>query len=210
MEENFVEEISFRESSGFVIVQVQIHGEAYDFLFDTAAPNVISKKLFKKLGLKANFKQKTTDSSGASNDLEFVKIPNMKIGNVAFENFGAIVVDISKSKSLSCFGDIQGILGTNLLSRLAVQIDFQDEKVRFTDRIDLLNLPDTSISSTPFLTSQQKTEIVNNLNSDLGLIIYSIMLAIILILVVFVELKNSEFLSSKIKLSKSIHLPLNY
>ena len=49
---SFNAEIPFEYRLGLVIIKVELNNQTYDFVFDSGAPNVLSKELAATLGIK--------------------------------------------------------------------------------------------------------------------------------------------------------------
>ncbi len=140
METSFTAQIPFTFDYKLPIVKTIINGKTYNFLFDSGAPTVITPALAKQLKLKALIKRKNSDSQGNSSKEEVVIIPNMKIGNLNYENTGAFVIDFKKIFELNCIG-FDGIIGANQMAKSIWQIDYQNKILTTTNSISNLNIP---------------------------------------------------------------------
>jgi len=158
-ETSFTEKIPFSFDFGVPIIKVNINGKDYNFLFDTGAPTVISPDLAAELNLKSAAKAKTTDSQGNSNQQNFVKVPNIKIGNLNFEDIGAVVIDMKKIFEFKCM-NFDGIIGANQMQKAIWEIDYQTKMITIGNELATFNIPTTAevLNFTP--KQAQKTPMV--------------------------------------------------
>lgn len=173
--QDFLEEIPFDLVNGLIVLQVNIQGEKYRMIFDTGAPNLISKELADELDLSIILKSRVTDSQGNAQALPYSKLDSIKIGNLLFEDFGVIIADWSNVPQLVCF-EIDGLIGANLMRRAYWQVDYEQKVLRVSNELEKFQLPADTISI-PFTTTTQGTPHVdmeigdlkfNNLTLDLG------------------------------------------
>jgi hypothetical protein len=174
-EKGFYREITFEESLGLPIVEVEIEGEKYRFLFDTGAPNAISRKLQEKFNYRRISRQLMRDSQGAYVWADYVKLEELKLGEVAFRGLTVFVADLDQNPAINCLR-LDGIIGSPLMRHVIWQVDFTDKRIRLTDEIWRLSYyrPDRAVT---FNTDDQfsvkldyktdKTEI-KNLKVDYG------------------------------------------
>lgn len=175
-QERFFETIPFDFESGLPLVKVEIQGETYQFLFDTGAPNVISKELAEQIEFKLISKNKINDSQGNSNIQKTILIESIKIGDIAFLNTGAIIIDYNKVFEMRCF-EIDGILGANLMSKAAWSIDYEESEISFTEKVENFNVPDSAYhinfipkvnQRTPTINVKVNEHTVNKITFDTG------------------------------------------
>ncbi|MFV8357843.1 aspartyl protease family protein [Flavobacterium sp. XS1P32] len=156
---NFIEEIDFNFDNGLPLVTVNIKGQEYIFLLDTGAPTVISPKIANLLQLQSLANSKVEDSQGNVKKQNFVTIKNLKIGNLNFENIGAVVFDVQQNATMKCL-KYDGIVGANLMSKAIWEIDYQSKKIRITDAKEKLEISKNAIYLN-FITKAQKTPLVS-------------------------------------------------
>ncbi len=140
-QQQFISEIPFDDKMGLIILKVTISGEEYDFLYDTGAPNVISKELAAKLNIKPYVSNKTSDSQGNKEDLEYLLLPKITIGCVDFLNTGAAVADLKRSSVIACL-DVDGIIGANLMRKAIWQIDYENKLLRVSNTMSSFKIED--------------------------------------------------------------------
>ena len=70
-QQQFISEIPFDYGLELIIIKVTIEEKEYDFLYDTGAPNVISQELAQELNIKPYVTNKTIDSQGKKEELEY-------------------------------------------------------------------------------------------------------------------------------------------
>lgn len=129
---NYYTEIKYEDVNGKIIIPVSIEGKTYRFLFDTGAPNLISKDLWDKIGSKAIKNISVSDANQKKQSMELAKIPKLIIGNVSFKNSSALIFDNENNLVFDCF-DIDGIIGSNILRKSVVQIDSKKKVVILTN-----------------------------------------------------------------------------
>lgn len=151
-ENGFFEEIPLEDRLGYAIIPVTIAGQTYDFMIDTGAPNVISRELFEALDLQAKTSMTIIDSQGERENADLVKVPIIRIGQVAFRNTAAAVIDLNANETLACL-EIDGIVGANLMRLAKWQIDLADAEARFTDDLSRFNIKTEQVYRLPFFTN---------------------------------------------------------
>ena len=136
---NYYEEIPFEFVSEKILIPVEIEGETYRFILDTGAPNVVSKRLFEKLGGKAVSSLRVSDANNQSSQMNVANLSEIKLGNALFKNIPALVNLDDSNVVFRCF-QIDGLLGSNVLSTSVVQFDLPNKKVILTDQRKKLQL----------------------------------------------------------------------
>ena len=155
---SYFEEIKFEFINNKIIIPVTINGTEYRFLFDTGAPNVISKEVLQNANHKILKIKTISDATGNSDELNVVSIPEIVIGNTPFRNTKALVYDIKNNDVFKCF-NIDGFIGSNLLKNSIVQIDFETKKLTITNSKRTLNL-DKSKATKMELIGEQKSPFI--------------------------------------------------
>lgn len=154
---NYFTTIPYSEIKSKIIMQAELNGKAYNFIFDTGAPTAISQELVEQLNLKAKEKVEMRDQSAKLDSMNVVNIEKLKIGDVTFKNTPAIV--IKDMEMLGCF-NIDGIIGSNILGNSVLQISSKNKTLTITDKPRKLNLKRKNsikmttnpIQSTPYIT----------------------------------------------------------
>lgn len=137
------EEFDFEYFKGMIYVPVQINDKTYNFIFDSGAfMNVISIELAAELNLEEGTTSNVKSSSGRKQESGFVALPSVSINGVEFTNTGTIIQDLAGlNLFLGCHA-IDGIIGNNLMRKGNWQIDYENQKIRFTDQADKLTFSD--------------------------------------------------------------------
>ena len=136
---SFNVEIPFEYRLGLVIIKVELNNETYDFVFDSGAPNVLSKELAATLGIKGLITQDIGGHQGNRQPMDFTKIEALTIGGITFEETAAGIGDFNQSTEVGCL-EIDGIIGSNLM-RLAVwKIDYRNQIITITNTKESLSL----------------------------------------------------------------------
>ena len=154
----YFEEIKFEFINNKIIIPVTIDGTVYRFLFDTGAPNVISKELSESIKPKILKSTQTRDAAGNKDDLNIVIVPEISIGNTPFKNTKALSYDLRKIDIFKCL-DIDGFIGSNLLENSIVQIDFDTKTLTLTNNKHKLDL-DKNKSTKMELVGEQSSPFI--------------------------------------------------
>lgn len=158
-ETSFREHIPFNFDYGVPIIQVNINGNKYNFLFDTGAATVISPELRNLLNLKTAVEDKVSDSQGNGKQQEFVVIENMQIGNLNFQDIGAAVIDVKNIFEFKCM-NYDGIIGANQMAKAIWQIDYKNKMLTATNHLTNLNIPSNASTIDFEPRGYQKTPVV--------------------------------------------------
>jgi len=138
---NYYTNISYEFVNGKIIIPVSIEENLYQFLFDTGAPNLISSELLQRLQTKTVDSIIVTDANSKRKKMAVVAIPNLKIGDVSFENVSSLVYAYEENIIFDCF-EIDGIIGSNMLKESIVQILPKENSLQITNnKKRLLHIP---------------------------------------------------------------------
>ena len=118
----YLSSVNYTDVRGKIIIPVEIEGNTYSFLFDTGAPNLISKALSEKIESRRLDKINVRDANDSSRKLEVISIPSISLGSAKFEDIPTIVNDADSNFILDCFG-VDGIIGSNMVRKSVVHID---------------------------------------------------------------------------------------
>ncbi len=134
---DFYKEVDFNFTKGLLIVDIEINGKIYPFIFDTGASvSVIEEDLAKELNCKKILTKNIGDSAGKKKKYDFVTIPTFEIESLQFQDFSAAVSDFSDiANFFACDTKVYGILGNNIFRKAYWRIDYQKEKIWFGNNI---------------------------------------------------------------------------
>jgi predicted aspartyl protease len=134
---NYFTTISYNEIKGKIIMQAELNGKMYNFIFDTGAPTAISQRIVEELNLDAMGKVELRDQSAILDSVKVVNIEKLKLGDVTFKNTPAIII-----KDMQLFGcfNIDGFIGSNILGNSVLQISSKNKTLTITDKPGKLNL----------------------------------------------------------------------
>lgn len=118
-----VEKLTIKIEKDLIYVFPTINGKTYRFLFDSGAPMVISEELVAEYNCKLIRDASIRDSQGGTQKLEYVLMPDFKLGSRTFSGLTTVAADLSASPVLHCLG-IDGIIGAN-----AMQLQYWDFSV---------------------------------------------------------------------------------
>jgi len=157
-EKDYFTTIHYEEIKEKIIIEGIINGKIYKFILDTGAPMVVSKKLSDELKLQSMRNIEIVDQSSLKDSANVVLLPNIKIGNINFNNIPAIV---TKESIFDCFG-IDGLIGSNLLKNSIIQFSSREKIIRITDvpkKLDLKSKTGAKLlldaQSNPFIWIEQ-------------------------------------------------------
>ncbi|GAA4883084.1 hypothetical protein GCM10023311_01500 [Flaviramulus aquimarinus] len=156
---NYYTEINYEDINSKIIIPVTIEGETYRFLFDTGAPNLISKNIWEKIGSKTMKQITVSDANQKKQRMELASIPHLTIGNVSFKNTIALVFNNKNNFVFDCFG-IDGIIGSNLLRKSIVQIQSKQKLLILTNDSKKLHL-NKKYASKLMLVGNQSSPYIN-------------------------------------------------
>jgi len=157
-EKGYLTTIPYKEIKEKIIIDGVINGKSYKFMLDTGAPMIIFKKLADDLNLLKVNDLLVKDQSNKKDTMTAVMLPNIKIGDVTFNNIPTL---ISENSIIECFG-IDGIIGSNVLRNSIIQFSSKNKIITITDTPKLLKLKGKSSKlfldpqSNPFIWIEQR------------------------------------------------------
>lgn len=175
-QQDYITTVPFEFRAGLPIIKATINGNEGWFLFDTGAPNVLSNAFAEKLKLSTLATGSVSDSGGNTlDDQGYVQISDIKIGDIHFENTGAIIQDLTASAIFKCL-NFDGIIGANLMRNAYWKIDYLNKEITFSDALSNLKNADTyktipfraKISGTPVVDIKLNDVTVKNITFDTG------------------------------------------
>ena len=119
--------IPYESVNGKIIIKVNIKGKPYRFILDTGSLTLISKRLYDELNLKIIYKVCVNDQSALKDSMNVVSVDEIVIGDFTFNNVEAFALKESNSL-VECF-NVDGFIGSNILSPFIVQISSPDKTV---------------------------------------------------------------------------------
>ena len=172
--QEFFSEIPFDDEMGLIIIKATISSKEFDFIFDTGAPNVISKELAQELNIKPYVSVKTSDSQGIKEELDYVLLPKVTVGCVDFLNTGAAVADLKRSSVIGCL-NVDGIIGANLMQKAIWQIDYKNKLIIVSNTMDSFEIENgeripfsQKVTGTPVTDINVNGTLVKNVTIDTG------------------------------------------
>lgn len=118
--EDYLTEITFENINGKIILPVTLDNEPYRFILDTGAPTAISERLSKKLNPSSISKITITDINQQADSLAVVRLNNIAIGPIEFNDIPALVIE--PNDIFTCLG-VDGFIGSNLLRNSVIQLN---------------------------------------------------------------------------------------
>jgi hypothetical protein len=159
-QKNYKEEVSFESRAGLILLKVQVNKKDYNFIFDSGAPNCVTKELAKELGLIPVVDQKAVDAEGKTGGIEFVQVNEIALGKITFLNTAAAVIDLKQVPELACL-KVDGLIGANLMRKACWQLDYVKKTIVFSSSLDSLRVPPAaaSMSFSPELSGTPIVEV---------------------------------------------------
>lgn len=136
--EEYFTELQFEYVNGKIILPIKINNKTYKFLLDTGAPNIITKNLNTVLNPEILQKINVSDANKNISIMNVLKIPDLEIGNIIFENSVVLSSNDDKNLVFDCFS-IDGFIGSNMLRNSIIQIDTKNKILRITNNKEKLN-----------------------------------------------------------------------
>ncbi|MFV0566734.1 MAG: retropepsin-like aspartic protease [Flavobacteriaceae bacterium] len=164
-EKNFKVTFPFEIKNGFIVVNVEIENENYNFILDTGTPTLISKNIAQTLNLKVIDSVNASDVFNKEQSNEYVRIKNIRIGTIDFVDTVALINDFNSIPMWSSL-DIDGFFGANLMQHAVWDIDFNKNQITITDNESKLNLPEKIIENKFFIGYDRTPAIGCKINGE--------------------------------------------
>lgn len=156
---DYIKEIPFDFTYGIPVIEVQINGDNYNFLFDTGMPTTISKKLNEKLKLNKTRNKIGIDVNGNKNNENYGVLKNLKVLGIDFNNTEVLIANLESSFELKCV-DLDGVFGNNLIKNAIWKINYDTKKIYITNNIEKFNITD-NMTKISFNTKKGYTPKIN-------------------------------------------------
>lgn len=136
----FTKTIHFDYHTKHLFVEVVIEGKTYNFLFDTGWDiTSLSEEIGNALGIKTVAKRTVTGSSIKKQKVKFGVLPSLAIEGINFQNIGVGIHDLSFITCTRSDGKkVDGVIGANVLKKLYWQIDYSNQTIKFSDKLESL------------------------------------------------------------------------
>lgn len=120
-----------------IIVPVRINNsdEQYNFMLDTGAITLVSKKTAMELNLPSGVEIEAMDSAGGTKPMQLINVDLIQLGDITVAECPAGILDFSEfGGNLKAPGgmDIDGVIGSNFLRYFKVTIDYKNEKLHLS------------------------------------------------------------------------------
>jgi predicted aspartyl protease len=138
-DKEYYEVIPYETEIGKIILPVTINNKTYRFLLDTGAPNLFSTELLKELNITEGASINVNDANNQDKKMKFAVVPQLKIGNLVFENQAGLIYNFEEHNLLSCY-KIDGFIGSNLLRNSIIKINGANKTIIITNKIKSLNI----------------------------------------------------------------------
>ncbi|TXG39433.1 retropepsin-like aspartic protease [Seonamhaeicola maritimus] len=162
---NYYTEIEYENVRDKIIIPVSINGKSYRFLFDTGAPNLVSKEILSSINFKKSRSLSVTDANQKKQRMDLVSLPNLTIGNVTFKNTSALVFNGKDNLVFDCF-EVDGIIGSNLLRKSIVKINSKKQIIILTNDVKKLTLKKEHASKLTLVGNQSSPYIYIKLKGE--------------------------------------------
>lgn len=136
---DFLEEIEFEWIRGLIFIPVEIEGKSYRFILDTGGVLAISTAIQEQSSFEQVAEVNVVGINRLSKSVPYVKVPSVRLGNLEFSNYNAIVSDYSKYPFTCLAAD--GIIGRDFLKGLILELNLPEKKIKLSDSPLKLNPP---------------------------------------------------------------------
>lgn len=146
------------------VVNVEIAGKQYRFLFDTGAGTSISRKLLDEIKPKLMGRVKMGDSEAKSDSMGVYSMPEITLDGVTFKDIPSVF--LPDSEIFVNLG-LDGVIGSNLIRNSVVRFSSPDKTIMITDdpaKFELDKLKSTTVNLTP----EQSLPIIKTFLVDKG------------------------------------------
>ncbi|WP_410881234.1 PDZ domain-containing protein [Myroides sp. DW712] len=137
----YKEQLAYTLVNQLIYVTVEIEGKEYIFLVDTGAPSTIRKNL--DVDFVFLKKESIMDAMQNTQEVDYVTLPSIKIGNLTFDNFVFMQEDLTVFEDLG----IDGIIGGNITARGAWDFDLQKNSITVSNTLDQAWLKEANFSA---------------------------------------------------------------
>lgn len=135
----YFEVIQYEFVLGKIVIPVTINQKTYKFILDTGAPNIFSNTVLKENNLIVGDSINISDANNLNEAMKSAMVPQLKIGNLTFENQAGLVYNFENHILLKCYG-IDGIIGSNLFRKSILNINSQNQSITITNKIKQLKI----------------------------------------------------------------------
>lgn len=168
--QSFLDTIPFIFENNSIIITIEIQGQQGNFILDTGAPTVLSKSFQTQLKLAPTGSIRVRAANRQVQEQDYTLIPELNIHQIDFINVPALVMDLAQTPLKDSPIQIDGIIGSNQLKDVVLQIDFAQKILVFSDKKEHLDVHKTKgikmkldKSYRPFIpvnVSGKKTEVL--------------------------------------------------
>jgi predicted aspartyl protease len=138
-DKEYYEVIPYETEIGKIILPVTINNKTYRFLLDTGAPNLFSTELLKEINVAEGASINVNDANNQDQKMKFAVVPQLKIGNLVFENQAGLIYNFEEHNLLSCY-KIDGFIGSNLLRNSIIKMNGANKTIIITNKIKSLKI----------------------------------------------------------------------
>ena len=135
----YFEVIQYEFVLGKIVIPVTINQKTYKLILDTGAPNIFSNTVLKENNLIVGDSINISDANNLNEAMKSAMVPQLKIGNLTFENQAGLVYNFENHILLKCYG-IDGIIGSNLFRKSILNINSQNQSITITNKIKQMKI----------------------------------------------------------------------
>ncbi|MEL7002449.1 MAG: aspartyl protease family protein [Bacteroidota bacterium] len=133
------QELPFEMIKNTIIVPVVIDGVTYKFVLDTGGLFTISKRLQKDKQFEVVDYLDISDVNGNERSFERVKVGEISLGELNFNNREALVMSYNENYPNACYGT-DGMIGRDFFDGMILQFDFNKGVIRLTNNVSVFDL----------------------------------------------------------------------
>lgn len=174
---NFVQEIPFELKKDLIVVKAKLNADTVlrEFIFDTGAFNSkVENNLATDLDLETVTTKSNSTAQGVTKEIELTRLDSIIFGETAFYKIGAGKVVYSETSASPCIAK-NGIIGANLMKLAHWKINYQNQKLYFSDtpfsiegKHFVLPFENPVLSGTPKINLKLGEKTVENILFDVG------------------------------------------
>lgn len=137
---SFLDTIPFQFIRNNIIIEATFDGHKGNFVLDTGAPTVLSQSFYKKLDIIPTGYIRVRDASNQVREQAYLVLPKAAIQTTQFWDIPALIMDLEQSPLKGNSIKIDGLIGSNQLKNVVLQIDFAKKILILSDNAQQFGL----------------------------------------------------------------------
>lgn len=137
---SFLDTIPFQFIHDNIIIEATFDGYKGNFVLDTGAPTVLSQSFYKKLNITPTGYIRVRDAGNQVQEQAYLVLPQATIQTAQFWDIPALIMDLEQTPLKDSPIKIDGLIGSNQLKDVVLQIDFAKKVLILSDNAQQLGL----------------------------------------------------------------------